>query len=281
MKILALDIGGTAVKYGLFDGDDVLFGKFPVIDEDGTERLPEKILKFLAEQTVDCVGICAPGPFDFKTGTGLMTHKLPSLYNISLKKCIEEKFPCLKTVFIHDSTAFVLGEICINPIFSDKNIAAVMLGTGLGYIHAINGKVELNEKETPLKPLWNKEYKDSTAENYVSATAIIRTANELGFAFNNVLDISKEARDGNEKLLKIFCHTGMNLGEMINDKIKEDSFKELVIGGQVSLSWDLMKTGFEKICSIPYHITINPATTALYGIKYCVEQGKENVCLRG
>ena len=67
---------------------------------------------------------------------------------------------------------------------------------------------------------------------------------------------------------------------MINDKIKEDGFKELVIGGQVSLSWDLMKSGFEKRCNIPYHTTINPTTTALYGIKYCAEQGKENVCLR-
>ena len=50
MKILALDIGGTAVKYGFF-GKEKMFGAFPVKNSDGGENLPRKIIDFISFQT--------------------------------------------------------------------------------------------------------------------------------------------------------------------------------------------------------------------------------------
>jgi len=279
MKILALDIGGTAVKYGLF-GKDTIFGEFLVKDRDGTERLPEKIMEFLSKHNADCIGICAPGPFDFETGTGLMEHKLKSLYKVSLRDMIKQQFPNVKLFFVHDSTAFILGEICNNPELSAENISGIMLGTGLGYVHSVNGKVEINEMETPLNPLWNKPYKGGIAENYVSATAIINKALAEGFCFKGVKEIAVAARQGNLQLLQIFAETGSQLGELMEIKKKEDSFDRIIIGGQVSGAWDLMKDGFERNCKIPYILATQPAKNPLYGIKYCVENGKENIYLK-
>lgn len=277
MKILALDIGGTDVKYGYFSETAEEYGKFSVIDSDGTERLPEKIIEFINGLETEHIGICAPGPFDFKTGTGLMEHKLKSLYHISLKEMIKSAYPWIETTFIHDSTAFVLGAICDNPALEAENFSAVMLGTGLGYAHAIGGKVEVNDSETPKNPLWNNAYKDGIAEDYVSATAIINRAKRFGDAFCNVLDIANAAKGGDYKLQKLFFDVGRDMGDILNIKQKADRFESIAIGGQVSLSWELLKDGFESVCNIPYHVVDNPATCAVKGIKYCVVNGKEKI----
>lgn len=281
MKILALDIGGTEVKYGYFGEGNDEYGKFSVIDSDGVERLPQNIIKFIKRFECEHIGICSPGPFDFKTGTGLMEHKLKSLYKVSLKEMIDSECGAIDTVFIHDSTAFILGAICNKPELKNKNISGVMLGTGLGYAYAVCGRVSVSENETPLYTLWNSRYKGGIAEEYVSATAIINHAKKLGYCYDNVLAIATDAKNGNKTLQKLFFEVGKDMGEILNQRQKTDSFESIVIGGQVSLSWALMKNGFESVSEIPCYVVPNPTTCAVDGIKYCILNGKKNIYERG
>lgn len=276
MSILALDIGGTAVKYGIFTSKEE-YGQFSVLNTDGMEKLPEKIIEFILHHPTDRIGISAPGPFDFETGTSLMEHKLPSLYHVSLQKMIEKECPDTPFFFIHDSTAFILGAIQENKSLSKKNISGIMLGTGLGYVHCINGKIEVNERKTPLHPLWNTPYKSSIAEHYVSATAIIQKAKEKGYVYGGVKELAEMARQGNKQLLDVFFDTGTQLGELVHRIHTRDGFQKLIIGGQVSKAWDLMQIGFEKTCSIMYDLVKNPIHCPLLGIKYCAEKGIKNI----
>ena len=279
MNILALDIGGTAVKYGIFD-EKAVFGEFPVKDCDGTEKLPEKIVDFISQYPVDCIGICAPGPFDYETGIGLMEHKLKSLYKVSLREMITAICPDKELFFIHDATAFVLGEVCKNLELVGESVAGIMLGTGLGYIQCESGKVKINQKKTPRKPLWNRPYKNGIAENYVSATAIINKALSRGYLLSNVKEIAEGARNGEEQLLDIFFETGEQLGELIEIKKKEDGFNKVIIGGQVSKAWDLMRESFENKGSVSYYVVDEPEKCPLWGIKYCAENGLENIYMQ-
>ncbi len=276
MNLLALDIGGTAVKYGCF-AKETIFGQFPVKNSDGAESLPERIIEFIAKNPAECIGICVPGPFDFETGTGLMEHKLPSLYKVGLRKKIENEFSGVKAFFIHDAVAFISGVLKSDPGLCNADIAGIMLGTGIGYIHCINGKVEVNKGKTPLHPLWNVPYKSGIAENYVSATAIINKAKEKGYDFNNVKDTFSAAKHGDRILLDIFFETGIQLGELIEMKRKEDGFEKIIIGGQVSKSWDLMREGFEKTSDVLYEVVKEPEKCPLFGIEYCAENGIETI----
>ena len=271
MSIIALDIGGTAVKYGIF-GEKNEFGQFAVMDSDGVERLPEKIMEFLYSHKADYIGISAPGPFDFKTGTGLMEHKLKSLYKVSLREMIEKEFQGVKLFFIHDSVSFILGEISQNPSLADEKVGGVMLGTGLGYVNCIRGRASINEIGTPISPLWNMSYKDGIAENYVSATALKAKAGARGYDFPGVKEMAEAAAEGNKELLDVFSETGEDLGTLMKIKQREEGFDCLIIGGQVSHAWELMKGGFDKKCSIPYFVSRDPARTPLYGIKYFAER---------
>ncbi len=275
MKILALDIGGTAVKYGLFQENNKEFGQFPVKDSLGNENIPESICSFSKEHMPDMIAISTPGPFDFETGTSLMTHKLISMYNVSLKELLKNELPKAEILFVHDSTAFAIGVLNKIPYLKEKKFVAVMLGTGLGYTYVQSGKVLLNKRQTPLHPLWNRSFLDGTAEDYVSTRAVLKQCEELGFSGLSIKELAETARGGDKPLQDVFYNYGKHLGMCMEMASLADDFSKIVIGGQISRSWDLMKNGFESECKLQYSIIDNPESCALYGLLDCAKNGKE------
>lgn len=124
-------------------------------------------------------------------------------------------------------------------------------------------------------------YNNTVSEDYVSTRALLSAAKSCGCAANNVLDMAVAARNGNKKLLDIFFNYGMNLGLCVLNARKSDAFSEIVIGGQISLSFDLIQGGFEKMCKMKYSLTDNPDKCAIYGLIDCALKGKENYCIYG
>lgn len=275
MRILALDIGGTSVKYGIFENKETTFGQFSVKQSDGSENIPMSLCSFALEHKPDVVAVSTPGPFDFETGKSHMVHKLPSMYHVSLKEKLKMVLPDAITFFVHDSTAFAIGALKENPKLSNKSFAAVMLGTGLGYTVVEKGKVLLNKKQTPLHSLWNRSFLDGISEDYVSTKVLLAKSQKCGIKAENVKMISDMAQKGNKKLVEIFYTYGKHLGMCIQNARYADSFSNLVIGGQISKSWSLMKDGFESECNIEYNIINDPATCALIGLYECAIHGKE------
>lgn len=272
MNVIALDIGGTTVKYGLFFGHNEEFGQFSVYNRDGKENVQTSLYRFLECYKSDVIVISVPGPFDFKTGTSNMKHKLLSLYGIGLKKILEEKFPNVSVSFIHDSTAFAFGVMVEKPELIQDVFSCVMLGTGIGYVNVVKGVVQLNEQGMPKNPLWNTRFCDGIAEDYVSTNALLTKAKEKGWFFNNIKEMSVFARKGNDEILDIFKGFGKQLGRCIELKRKEDRFNQIVIGGQISKSFDLIRDEFKKETDIKYLFVNDSSTCALYGLKAYAER---------
>jgi len=270
--MIALDIGGTKVKYGIFDESLSSFGQFDVSDTTGREAVVENVVAFLKKNHTDHIGISAPGPFDYENGISFMRHKLTSLHGVSLKEIFENEFPHTKVFFIHDAHAFALGVMEENKGLLNENFSGLMLGTGIGYINVEKGVPKLNDSGTPQNPLWNMPFKDGVAEDYVSTKALLNSAKEKGFCFDNIKSMSDEARNGNKDLLEIFGNCGETLGECTEIKRKEHSFTTVAIGGQISKSFDLMRNGFEKVSAVPAYVVKNPARCALYGLKCFYER---------
>lgn len=265
--MIALDIGGTKVKYGIFDKEPPYFGQFDVSDYNGKEAVSESIAAFFKNHNTDCIGISVPGPFDYENGISLMKHKLTSLYGVNLRKILKNEFPGTKLFFIHDAHAFALGVMEENKNFLAGNFSCIMLGTGIGYINVEKGIPKLNDKGTPQNPLWNMSFKDGIAEDYVSTRALLKAAKEKGFCFDNVKSMADEARNGNKDLLGIFKSFGETLGECTEIKRKEHCFTSVAIGGQISKSFDLMKPGFEKVTDAKVYVVKDSEKCALYGLK--------------
>lgn len=153
-----------------------------------------------------------------------MRHKFPALYGIPLRPWIQEAAGDLPVRFLHDSTAFLLGEYWKGGLQGEGNAAGVMLGTGLGFAYMRNGEVQLNPQGGPGFSLYTVPYRKGAAEDYVSRRGIISRYLErtpMAGSGIDVADISRLAREGSEPARVTMRETGRMLGEILFPVLKE------------------------------------------------------------
>ena len=280
-NIVALDIGGTAVKYccacytdnadrmcEIRDGKKV-YGQWTIRGD-----LPSEIREFLKGRPFDCLAVSIPGPFDFSEGISHMQHKLPSLLGVSLREVALSVNPDASVEFFHDAAAFALGVV---SCYGKSNFAAVMLGTGLGYVVVKNKKPLVKPCETPQNSLWSEPYREGIAENYVSGSAIKEGCRAAGYPVEEVKQAADMARNGCKAVEEIFYKVGQDLGSLVEKRRYTDGFDRLFIGGQIVKAFDLLKTGFEEKTDISYVCVDEPEKMALYGLLSGIGRKKEDL----
>lgn len=113
--ILALDVGGTFVKYGTFvEGQGLIessVGQFPMAESGNAVQIVNTLGRFLREHPADLVSVSIPGPMDYAHGTSLMKHKFVSLYGIPLDEALAPYLAGAPITFLHDGVSFLLGEM--------------------------------------------------------------------------------------------------------------------------------------------------------------------------
>lgn len=270
-RILVLDVGGTFIKYGLADeGGHLLSGtvsQVPSHSEDSAERFLDALRGILRDTggTVDRAAVSICGPFDFDGGVSLMTHKFRALYGVDLRPPFREAG--VEVSFLHDATAFILGEYFDGTLKNADNACCVMLGTGLGFGWIRDGKVCVDEKRTPAFSLWSAPYRGGIAEDYVSTRAIQKT---YGKALP-IKSIADAARAGDQKALKAFRAAGKDLSRLISVLAPAFGCEKMALGGQIARSADL----FELEIPIPWAVTEHFEDSALRGCCLFALRGRE------
>lgn len=248
--IFALDVGGTFLKACLFDGDGNLmpdsFAR-EAVNSDGAaelvkpayQRLFARMRELAADRGCEIAAVAAdvPGPFDFAAGMSQMTHKYRALYGVPLRPWFTEVLGDVSVRFVHDSSAFLAG------VAEEENCAGVMIGTGLGFSVMQGGKILQNETGGPAYSIFRTPCRGLTAEEYVSARAIVRRYNEQAATpAEDAKEVADRARGGDALALQVYEQTGEILAEVIAPILEQLGTKALYLGGQVSKSFDL----FEK-----------------------------------
>ncbi len=159
-RILAVDLGGTNLRMGIYDpyanNFDEKYAFFeeplyrlengqPVSIEgvvDAIHQFGEKLIPGLEnkEERLSAVALSVPGPFDYDRGVCYIAHKrnLARICGEDLKSAIEKKLKA-RVFFINDARAFALGAW--RSKFTHVNrFVAITLGTGLGCSLLFNGK---------------------------------------------------------------------------------------------------------------------------------------------
>lgn len=273
-KLLVMDVGGTAIKYGLADEKGVLIPESvrqtPAHADEDADAFLNTVRGVIAEHGgrdgVKACCVSMPGPFDFDRGISLMRHKFTALYLRSLRPPFEESD--IPVSFLHDSTAFMLGEYQDGTLRGADNACCVMLGTGLGFAWIRDGLVRVDERQIPCLSLWNTPYLDGIAEDYVSTRALRR---EYGEDIT-ILEMSEKARSGDEKALNAFRTAGAHLSALMEKVIAKLGCNSFVLGGQISRSADL----FALSLPIPWSVTKYPEDAALRGACRYAALGREN-----
>ena len=270
---LVMDVGGTRIKYGVAGDDGVLLSDTcSQVDSpsDGSreavfEAFASVIARGAAAGELKEACVCMPGPFDYVNGVSHMKHKFASIEGASLKPVFASAG--LNVTFVHDSTAFILGEWADGPLREAQSPCCIMLGTGLGYAMMRHGRVCERPDHSPAFTLWNMPYLDGTGEDAVSTRAI----QAYYGARVPVVQIAQEARNGNGKAAEAFLRAGRHLSALLR-LVAERFHPDLcALGGQISASADL----FRIDSPIPLYTVSNPERTALRGAAVYAHLGRE------
>ncbi|MEW8967528.1 ROK family protein [Exiguobacterium alkaliphilum] len=132
---LAIDIGGTSIKYGVVQSDGTLQSNQHVPTPatwDGFLAQVDVIFnEVTAEAPIDGIAISAPGAVDSVTGVIHGITALPYIHNRPFLQAFKDRYSISVTV-LNDANAAALAEGWTGAAASVKSYATVVIGTGIG-----------------------------------------------------------------------------------------------------------------------------------------------------
>ncbi|MDU5337282.1 ROK family protein [Enterococcus sp.] len=139
-KILAIDIGGSAIKSGLWENDELT--ELPSFETPKTWDEMKAYLKSLVEehQITEGVAISAPGAVNAEEGVIYGVSAVPYLHRFPIKQELAE-FLGVPVSFQNDANCAALAEVWQGNAKGLESAAMMIIGTGIGGGVVINGEL--------------------------------------------------------------------------------------------------------------------------------------------
>lgn len=285
--LFGIDVGGTAIKIGLFKKDGQLVEKWEIptnVKNHGNRILPDiaealkgKIAeKGLTEDDVIGIGIGVPGPVDEKG----VVHRCVNLgWGIfSIVDCLEELIH-LPVKAANDANVAALGEMWGGCGKGCSSLVLLTLGTGIGGGIIVDKKIVTGENGSGgeighITVNFDEADccncgKHGCLEQYASATGMVRVAKNLlkredshsCLSARNYLTakaIIDEARKGDAVALEAIDIMGKSLGLALSYAAAMVDPQVFLIGGGVSKAGSIVLDAVKKYYSLyAFHATKN------------------------
>lgn len=143
MSLLTIDIGGTSIKYALYNrGElgDVGSIKTPTDLESFYRCLNEIVERAKKEYLIQGVAISSPGAVNKRTGVIEGASALPYIHDFDIQTAFEKLF-ALPVSIENDANCAALAEVAFGAAKGCSTALLLVLGTGVGGAVVIDGKV--------------------------------------------------------------------------------------------------------------------------------------------
>lgn len=215
MKILALDIGGTAIKAGITDGTGKVenLKEFETNAKNGGPYVMQRAIE--AAQTYEgfeAIGISTTGQVD--PSRGVITYaneNVPNYTGMDVRKIFEDEFHV--PVYVeNDVNAAALGETHYGAGKNNRDLLCLTYGTGIGGAIVINRQLyggsrglagEFGHIVTHPEGKLCACGRKGCYEQYASTTALVRMAKEYRPELTSGRIIFQEWNKGDEKIKDI------------------------------------------------------------------------------
>ena len=145
---LGVDIGGTKVAIGVVsrEGKIVAQRRAPMVAngtaEAGLDAVTSAIDSMIssAATEIECIGICAPGPLDPKSGVILNPPNVPCWRNFPLAERVSAKYSVPVKVD-NDANAAALAETLWGAAQGFRYVFYATIGTGIGTGIVLDGSI--------------------------------------------------------------------------------------------------------------------------------------------
>ena len=256
MNILAIDIGGTMIKYGLVssDGEILSTDKIETEAEKGLENILNKIDNiFKRYKENNPVGIAVSGTGQINGIIGKVIGGNPIIPNwigTNLVKILEKKYN-LPAVLENDVNCVALGEKWIGAGKDLSNFICLTIGTGIGGGIILNNQLFRGENFVAGE-FGHILIKKGEFEQFASTTALIRLVKErTGKTLNGkeIFDLEKKEIVEYQEVISewienltdglssiVYCFNPANIilgggvigqGEPLINRIKNSLFKKI------------------------------------------------------
>ncbi len=144
-RYVCIDIGGTAIKYGLADELGKLLdkGSMETRAQDGVSailhRIKEQVAAYQLQQSLDGIAVSTAGMVDPATGSILFAgNNLPGYTGTEVKAILEREcgIPCEVE---NDVNCAGLGELWLGAGQGSKSLVCITVGTGIGGCVILDG----------------------------------------------------------------------------------------------------------------------------------------------
>lgn len=147
--VIGIDVGGTMIKAGLFDGSGTLLKKDELPTGAGPDELCENIAALAGRLQTDttgatAVGIGIAGLLDAGRHVLIESPNLPRLRQLPLRETLQQKLS-LPVHLENDANAAALGELWAGQGRGLDNFLLLTLGTGIGSGLILNGRLWTGE----------------------------------------------------------------------------------------------------------------------------------------
>lgn len=144
MKIIAFDIGGTFIKYGIINENFEITESHtvPTDAQKGGQALIERVINIVESYDgIDRVAISTAGQVDSDNGIVVhSTNNIPYYTGMMVKSLIENKTG-ITTFVENDVNAAALGEAYFGAAKGEDNFICLTYGTGIGGAIYLDGKL--------------------------------------------------------------------------------------------------------------------------------------------
>ena len=256
MNILAIDIGGTMIKYGLVSSDGKILStdKIETESSKGLNNILNKIdniFKIYKENNPVGIAVSGTGQINGMIGKVIGGNPIiPNWIGTNLVKILEEKYN-LPIVLENDVNCVALGEKWIGAGKDLSNFICLTIGTGIGGGIILNNQLFRGENFVAGE-FGHILIKKGEFEQFASTTALIRLVKErTGKTLNGkeIFDLEKKEiveyqevisewienlTDGLSSIVYCFNPANMILGggvieqgEPLINRIKNSLFKKI------------------------------------------------------
>lgn len=191
MRILAFDIGGTFIKYGIvnehFELEEI--HKVPTDAQKGGQALIEKVIDIIEQyDNIDRIGVSTAGQVDSENGIVVYsTDNIPYYTGMTVKKLIENR-TSIPTFVENDVNAAAIGEAEFGAAKGCDDFICLTYGTGIGGAIYINGEIYKGSRSSAgelghmIVHAGGKQCTcggDGCYECYASANALLTAVNKI------------------------------------------------------------------------------------------------------
>ncbi|MDF1571117.1 MAG: ROK family protein [Bacteroidales bacterium] len=198
------------------------------------------------------IGLAMPGPFDYVNGIALFegVGKFDHLNGVNVAEEMQKQlaFPDPVPVrFMNDATSFGVGAVWLEPELASRNVLALTLGTGFGSAFIIDSLPVITDERVPeMGCVYHLPYRDGIADDTFSTRGMIKAYKErTGKTAGGVKEIAVRAGT-DEQAAETFRQFGAGLSEFLAPWVAKAAISEIIIGGNVTRSYDLFRKPFEQ-----------------------------------